>query len=276
MPCRKPSICHIAEPTDPACPHCGEPEYVAVAEVFANGEFLVETCCEGMHQAVSEFLAHDPRQAAHWLNARGDGDGASLGELTGLALRRVADNDGQLLLDWNLQLIEVEFATVRDFVVQHHDHNPSLTGWRYGFGITNGPEMIGVASIGNPVGRGFVGKGVLEVNRVCIRRDIARARAWNACSTLYGAAAREAKQRGMWKIITYTRDDEAGVSLKAAGWIPEARVRARKRGWDCDARPRERGEAIGKIRWARYSNPKEHASRARDAIKLPQSGEEPA
>lgn len=52
----------------------------------------------------------------------------------------------------------------------------------------------------------------LEVNRLC--SDGTR----NACSFLYAAAARAAKELGYRKIITYTLDTENGASLRAAGW----------------------------------------------------------
>ena len=38
---------------------------------------------------------------------------------------------------------------------------------------------------------------------------------------------REAKRRGFVKIITYTLEVEAGVSLRAVGWDREERIRAR-------------------------------------------------
>ena len=52
----------------------------------------------------------------------------------------------------------------------------------------------------------------LEVNRLCT--DGTK----NACSFLYGAAARAAKVMGYRKIITYILDTESGVSLRASGW----------------------------------------------------------
>ncbi|MCG7353735.1 XF1762 family protein [Roseomonas mucosa] len=89
--------------------------------------------------------------------------------LLGHGLRRVADTGcGQLLLDWNLQIRPVGFARVADFVRCHHAHNAAPTAWRYGAAITNGASLLGVVMVGNPVARGLMGRGTVEVNRLCI------------------------------------------------------------------------------------------------------------
>ena len=44
----------------------------------------------------------------------------------------------------------------------------------------------------------------------------------NACSFLYGNAARIARLMGFRRIITYTLDNESGASLRAVGWMREA------------------------------------------------------
>ena len=71
---------------------------------------------------------------------------------------------------------------------------------------------MGVAITGRPVSRYLDDGLTLEVNRLCT--DGTR----NACSFLYGAAARAAKAMGYRKIITYILDTEDGASLRAAGW----------------------------------------------------------
>ena len=85
----------------------------------------------------------------------------------------------------------------------------------------NGQQLIGVATVGNPVDRSFNGHGIVEVNRLCVRRDTASLLRWNAASMLYGDAARAAERAGFSRIITYTRADEDGTSLRAAGWTNE-------------------------------------------------------
>jgi hypothetical protein len=56
---------------------------------------------------------------------------------------------------------------------------------------------------------------ILEVSRV------ATDGCPNACSALYGAAARLGKALGYSRIITYILDSEVGVSLRAAGWVQD-------------------------------------------------------
>lgn len=68
---------------------------------------------------------------------------------------------------------------------------------------------------GNPVGRNIDDGMTLEVSRLCT--DGTK----NACSMLYGASARVAKEMGYRKIITYILSSESGTSLKASGWICE-------------------------------------------------------
>ena len=43
----------------------------------------------------------------------------------------------------------------------------------------------------------------------------------NACSMLYAAAARVAKELGYQRIQTFIMADEPGTSLKAAGWTDD-------------------------------------------------------
>ena len=73
----------------------------------------------------------------------------------------------------------------------------------------------------------------LVVGLACLSRlramDAAKPLRWNAASMLYGWCAREAARQGWTKVITYTRTDELGTSLRAAGWQPGSKIRGR--GW---------------------------------------------
>lgn len=241
--------------TAPICVFCGAPERCEVFEAWDDGAFMLDTCCDGMHDAALDELQDDPKAAARWLSGLRDVDcDAGIEEIVGHDLRRVVDDGaGQLLLDWQLRLVPVTWAQARTFIAEHHAHCKPPRGWRFGIGIRNGTRLIGIASVGRPVARGYKPTEVVEVNRCCIRRDIPRELAWNACSMLYGWAAREAKKRRFRKIVTYTLDSELGTSLIAAGYTAEATTRARPRGWDTASRPRD-GEATpncAKTRWAR-------------------------
>ena len=111
-----------------------------------------------------------------------------------------------------LCLTPISLREANAFVDRHHRHHKSVTGHKFSIGCTQGGELVGVAIMGRPVSRYLDDGLTLEVNRLCTTG------AENACSMLYGAAARAAKAMGYRKIITYTLDTEPGTSLRAAGW----------------------------------------------------------
>lgn len=218
--------------------------------MWASREFLLDTCCASMHDAVVEFLNEDPRRAGKWLGNTGLNE--MVRGLTGFdtRLRRVLPSDGQLLLDWNLALTPVSWRTAKAFVKAHHRHCPPPAGWRFGAGVMNGADLVGVVMVGRPVARMLDQVRIVEVNRLCVREDLAQGLAWNACSLLYGWAAREAKKRGFERIITYTLARESGTTLAAAGWTAESRTRGRS--WSAPSRPRaDKRAREDKVRWCR-------------------------
>ena len=112
-----------------------------------------------------------------------------------------------------LTLTPVSLAQANAFVAEHHRHHKPVTGHKFSIGCAaTGGELVGVAIVGRPVSRYLDDGLTLEVTRLCTTG------AKNACSMLYGAAARAAKAIGYQKIITYTLDTEDGASLRAAGW----------------------------------------------------------
>jgi hypothetical protein len=241
----------------PTCLFCGDEECVELVELWSDHRFLLETCCEGLHESLVREMADDPDWARALLRRLG------VEAYTGHTLRRYADDGGSgMLLDWQLRLRPVTFAVARAFVDRHHAHCRSPVTWRFGAAVWNGMTLVGVAMTGNPVARGFVGRGMVEVNRLCIRRDIPAALRWNAASMLYGHAARTAEQQGWTRIITYTRADEEAASVRAAGWQQEATVRGRS--WHSRARSRSNTNAfIDKVRWGKQLHPPRHDPRRR-------------
>jgi hypothetical protein len=224
------------------CLLCGQLERVEIFEVWGH-EFMFETCCEGLNEQIAVEMAEDPAWARHFLRK------LHAEELCGHALRRVADNGCcGLILDWQLDIRPIDRESARRFVARHHTHCRPPVTWRFHTAIYNGRTLLGVALVGNPVAPALNGRGIVEVNRLCIRRDTAAALKWNAGSKLYGWCAREAARQGWQKIITYTRIDEPGVTLRAAGWTPDGLVRGR--GWHSARRPRSNTNSwIGKVRW---------------------------
>lgn len=230
------------------CLFCGEPELVELFEVWGH-EFQIETCCEGMHEAVCREMSDDPDYAKALLTELG------AEQIIGGKLRRVPDAGGQLILDCKLEVDGIEQAQAKAFVHAHHEHCPPPAGWRYGAGIWNGRHLMGVVMVGRPVARLLDHTKIVEVNRLCIRRDLPRQLRWNACSQFYGWSAREAEKRGFEKIITYIMEDEDGTTLKAAGWTCEGPAGGGS--WNRKDRPRaDRAPTIRKVRWSRTLAPR--------------------
>lgn len=111
-----------------------------------------------------------------------------------------------------LALTPISLREANAFVERNHRHRKGVTGHKFSIGCTRDGELVGVAIMGRPVSRYLDDGLTLEVNRLCTTG------AENACSMLYGAAARAARAMGYQKIITYTLDTEPGTSLRAAGW----------------------------------------------------------
>ena len=111
-----------------------------------------------------------------------------------------------------LTLKPVSLKEANNFVSLHHRHHKPVRGHKYSLGCISNGQLVGVAITGRPVSRYLDDGLTLEVNRLCTNGTP------NACSFLYGAAARVAKVMGYRKIITYILDTEDGTSFRAAGW----------------------------------------------------------
>lgn len=116
------------------------------------------------------------------------------------------------------------------FVAQLHRHHKPVVGHLFSLGAVSGEKIVGVAIVGRPVSRMRDDGETAEVTRLCT--DGTR----NACSFLYGAAARAAFALGYRRIGTYTLPEEGGASLRGAGW----RLLGERGGgtWSRDGRPR--------------------------------------
>jgi len=99
-------------------------------------------------------------------------------------------------------------------VAEWHRHHKVARGCRFCIGVVDDDgELRGVAIIGRPMARLIDQKTTCEVVRLAT--DGCR----NACSCLYGAARRIAREMGFERCITYILASEPGTSLRAAGWI---------------------------------------------------------
>lgn len=139
------------------------------------------------------------------------------------------------------------------FIKDEHRHNKrALPGWKFGTGLYVGAQLVGVGIAGRCSSRVLDGRGGghwIEVTRIATNG------VYNGCSKLYGALTRAAKALGYCRAYTYTLDVESGASLRASGWIIDAKLKPRK-GWDTPSRRRDEDEwpADAKVRWVRYLN----------------------
>lgn len=111
-----------------------------------------------------------------------------------------------------LELVPITLKEANFFVEQHHRHHKPVTGHKFSIAASDGEKIVGVAIVGRPVSRYLDDGWTLEANRLCT--DGTK----NACSFLYSAAWRAAKNMGYKKLITYILQSENGASLKASGW----------------------------------------------------------
>ena len=111
-----------------------------------------------------------------------------------------------------LALLPITLADANAFVQRHHRHHRPVVGHKFSLAAVKAGQVVGVAIVGRPVSRVRDDGFTLEVTRLCTDGTP------NACSFLYGAAARAAFALGYRRIGTYTLPDEGGTSLRAAGW----------------------------------------------------------
>lgn len=129
-----------------------------------------------------------------------------------------------------LELIPIDLASANAFVQRHHRHHGKVVGHKFSLAAVNDGSIIGVCIVGRPVARMRDDGWTMEVTRLCT--DGTR----NACSFLYGAAARAVFALGYRRLGTYILASESGASLKACGWRLVGEVKGRS--WSCKSRPR--------------------------------------
>ncbi len=111
-----------------------------------------------------------------------------------------------------LALIPLTLAEANAVVSAHHRHHRPVQGHKFSLGATLDGQLVGVVIVGRPVSRMRDDGMTLEVTRLCTTGQK------NACSFLYGAAARATFALGYVRLGTYTLPEEGGTSLRATGW----------------------------------------------------------
>jgi hypothetical protein len=96
-----------------------------------------------------------------------------------------------------MKTVRVELNEANAFIGTNHRHHKPVRGHRFSIGVEAGGRLVGVATIGRPVAPKTDQKHIAEVTR------LATDGTKNACSFLYGKAARIALELGFTKIQTF-------------------------------------------------------------------------
>lgn len=112
-----------------------------------------------------------------------------------------------------LTIVPLTLSQANALVAQLHRHHKPCQGHRFSLGVKREGTLVGAVICGRPVARGCDPYTTLEVTRLVTNGTR------NACSFLYGAAAKVAKEMGFNLIQTYILNSESGCSLKASGWV---------------------------------------------------------
>lgn len=126
--------------------------------------------------------------------------------------------------------VRITLAEANAFVREHHRHHHPVAGHIFSLGASHEAHIVGVVIVGRPVARLMDDGETAEITRLATDGTA------NACSFLYGAAARAAFALGFSRIGTYILVNEPGTSLIAAGW----RLLGERGGgsWSRPSRPR--------------------------------------
>lgn len=152
-----------------------------------------------------------------------------------------------------LKVCPLDLDEANALVRSWHRHHTPVVGHKFSLGAvsdktdSNGDtvrHIVGAVIVGRPVSRMRDDGRTLEVTR-CVTDGTK-----NACSFLYGAAARACFALGYQRIGTYTLPQEGGASLRGAGW---KLIGERGGGsWNRDERPRvDKHPTQGKLLWER-------------------------
>src|SRR5215207_3508779 len=112
-----------------------------------------------------------------------------------------------------LHVVPLSWSRAAALVDTLHRHHSRPRGHKLSIGVaTEDGTVVGVAVLGRPVSSTLDDGRTLEVTRVATDGT------GNACSCLYGAARRIAREMGYRRVVTYTQEGESGASLRGAGW----------------------------------------------------------
>lgn len=113
----------------------------------------------------------------------------------------------------------IKLRAAKAYIGDNHRHSDPPHAWLFGTSVTVDGVVVGVGVAARPC-RELDDGYTISITRVCT------AGYRNACSMIYGALVRAARALGYVRIFSYTKEDEDGASLKAAGFVVDHVVRA--------------------------------------------------
>lgn len=141
-----------------------------------------------------------------------------------------------------LELRPIPVRAACDEVKRLHRHLPRVVGGLFATSVYVDGKLVGVGVASLPKARMSRDGFTVEITRIATNGHR------NACSKLYGALCRASAAIGARRAITYTRLDEPGTSLRAAGFLE--RGITKEESWDRPRRPRDGGPSQVR-RWER-------------------------
>lgn len=147
-----------------------------------------------------------------------------------------------------LCVVPLTLGEAQGVIALWHRHLSPPIGHRFSIGAVKDGRVVGACIVGHPTSREIDQSKVAEVTRCAT--DGSR----NACSLLYGAAARAAKAMGYHKIQTYNLDIEGGPSLHAAGYVRVKGIPGREWIRSDGALMKNENTTDAKGRWERILN----------------------
>jgi hypothetical protein len=151
----------------------------------------------------------------------------------------------------NLYVVPISARQANDYVRVFHRHNQPVLACICQLAVADDNGLIhGVAIISIPTARMLDDGYTAEVLRTCTDGT------QNVNSMLYGAAWKVVKSLGYRRLVTYTQCAETGSSLRAAGFVRVAFLRARP-GWNGYKTSRPPGDShylsADRYRWEQVS-----------------------
>lgn len=145
-----------------------------------------------------------------------------------------------------LRVVPLTRRELDDLVLRWHRHHGRVPGYRFALGCVDAAGALrGACAVARPVARCLDAREVAEVTRLVTDGTP------NACSLLYGAAARAAREMGFRRIQTYTLAEEPGTSLRASGWRDDGLTEGRGERWGSRPGRLGSGPTGPKRRWVR-------------------------